>query len=63
MLTDMIRSALDRDAQVLSILIDVEAAMECALQDLQAGRVDGAIEHLRIGLERVSQFLDEDARG
>ena len=63
MLVDMIRDALGRDAQVLSILIDVEAAMECALEDLQAGKVDEAIEHLRIGLERVSRFLDEDARG
>jgi len=63
MLVDMIRDALGRDAQVLWILYSAEAAMECALQDLQAGRVDGAIGHLRIGLERVSRFLDEDARG
>ena len=62
MLADMIRSGLDRDMQMLSTLYGAEAAMTCALEDLQAGRVDRAIEHLRIGLEQVSRFLDEDAQ-
>jgi len=63
MLVDMIRDALGRDAQILWILYSAEAAMESALESLQAGKVDEAEEHLRIGLERVSRFLDEDARG
>ena len=62
MLSDTIRTVVDRDVEMLSVMYRAEAAMLCALQELQAGRVDGAAEHLRIGLERVSQFLDEDAR-
>lgn len=61
-LTDTIRTALDRlDAEMLSVLTHAEAVMECALEALQSGKVDEAIDHLRIGLEQVSRTLDEYA--
>ena len=63
MLTDMIRSALDRAVQMTSELYHAEAAMAQALEALRAGDVDEAEDFLMIGLERLNEFLDWNARG
>jgi len=63
MLTDMIRSALDRAVEMTSELYSAEAAMKHALEALRAGKVDEAEDYLEIGLERLTEFLDWNARG
>ena len=56
MLVDMIRSALGRDAQILSTLYGAEASMAQALEALRFGDIAEAEDFLAMGLMQLDEF-------